>query len=92
LKKLNTLESVGLGRNDFKGIANREHDAAQLTLEKCGILGKRKAKTLDFEEVDDQIDLSPDAVVLSQTVDGPVDLSQDVDDHIDDNDDVIVLE
>lgn len=29
LKKLNTLESVGLGKNDFKGMANREHDKAQ---------------------------------------------------------------
>jgi SWI/SNF-related matrix-associated actin-dependent regulator 1 of chromatin subfamily A len=29
LRKLNTLESVGLGKNDFKGMANREHDKAQ---------------------------------------------------------------
>lgn len=46
MKKLNTLESVGLGKNDFKGISNREHDSAQLTLEKAW-----KRPKLDFEEV-----------------------------------------
>ncbi len=46
LKKLNTLESCGLGKNDFKGIANREHDPDQLTLEKAW-----KRPKLDFEEL-----------------------------------------
>ena len=34
LRKLNTLESVGLGKNDFKDISSREHDQAQSTIEK----------------------------------------------------------
>ena len=34
LKKLNTLESVGLGKNDFKDISAREHDQGQLTIDK----------------------------------------------------------
>lgn len=45
LKKLNTLESVGLGKNDFKGISNREHDPNQLTLERAW-----KKPKLEFEE------------------------------------------
>lgn len=35
LKKLSTLEAVGLGKNDFKGMHNREHDSGQLTLDRC---------------------------------------------------------
>lgn len=34
LKKLNTLESVGLGRNDFKDISSRDHDPGQMTLDR----------------------------------------------------------
>ena len=34
LKKLNTLESVGLGKNNFKDISAREHDQTQLTIDK----------------------------------------------------------
>lgn len=34
LQKLNTLESVGLGKNDFGGIAQIEHDPSQSRIEK----------------------------------------------------------
>lgn len=33
IRKLNTLESVGLGKNDFRGMKSREHDPSQLTME-----------------------------------------------------------
>lgn len=53
LKKLNTLESVGLGKNDFKGISNREHDPNQLTLERAWKKPKLEYEDLNYPEACD---------------------------------------
>lgn len=52
LKKLNTLESVGLGKNDFKGITAREHDQNQLTIDKFFHKQEQENFDLDNEDVD----------------------------------------
>jgi SWI/SNF-related matrix-associated actin-dependent regulator of chromatin subfamily A-like protein 1 len=53
LKKLNTLELVGLGKNDFKDISSREHDQNQLTIDKFF----QKQKNEEIKKLDNHIDL-----------------------------------
>lgn len=55
LRKLTTLESVGLGRNDFKDIVSREHDQSQLTLDRCW------ARTTAVVAKTEAIDLTADS-------------------------------
>lgn len=50
LKKLNTLESVGLGKNDFKNISAREHDQNQLTIDKFFTVPKKSTEPVDLTE------------------------------------------
>lgn len=99
MKKLNTLESVGLGKNDFKGISNREHDSAQLTLEKAW-----KRPKLEFEEVQS---VTPTSTVKQPTIETPCPVSDSDSDEIqklsqklsqtptvieDDGDEIIILD
>lgn len=68
LKKLNTLESVGLGKNDFKDIISREHHHAQTTLDKF-IIKKRhdQGEELVESRIDD--DLETDESVFIEEYD-----------------------
>ena len=59
LKKLNTLESVGLGKNDFKGMANREHDKDQPHIDLM-----LKAKRLRADEAKKATDPSAESIVV----------------------------
>lgn len=65
MKKLNTLEGIGLGKNDFKGIANREHDPNQLSMERFA-----KRPKLDFaDEGDDEIiEIEPTGASVDDTI------------------------
>lgn len=49
IRKLNTLESVGLGKNDFGRMKSREHDPSQPTIESY----LDKAADLDNENISD---------------------------------------
>jgi hypothetical protein len=85
LKKLNTLESVGLGTNDFKGIANREHDSAQLTLERAWKRPKLEFEPPKVDMPNAESDLD-DVQLLSQL------LSQAPPIVCSDDDDVVILD